>query len=64
MPSPLSFASTTSFRNALIVKNLSPYSITGTYSPPSGAINYETTLTNFSVIDWDWFTRINYLFKS
>ena len=51
MPSPLSFASTTSFRNALIVKNLSPYSITGTYSPPSGAINYETTLTNFSVID-------------
>jgi hypothetical protein len=51
MPSPLSFASTTSFRNALIVKNLSPYSVTGTYSPPSGAINYETNLSNFSVID-------------
>jgi len=51
MPSPLSFASTTSFRNALIVKNLSPYSVTGTYSPPSGAINYETSLSNFSVID-------------
>ena len=51
MPSPLSFASTTNFRNALIVKNLSPYSVTGTYSPPSGAINYETVLSNFSVVD-------------
>jgi hypothetical protein len=51
MPSPLSFASTTNFRNALIVKNLSPYTVTGTYSPPSGAINYETSLSNFSVID-------------
>ena len=51
MPSPLSFASTTKFRNALIVKNLSPYSVTGTYSPPSGVINYETGLSNFSVID-------------
>ena len=38
-------------KNALIVKNLSPYSVTGTYSPPSGAINYETSLSNFSVID-------------
>ena len=51
MPSPLSFASTSNFRNALIVKNLSPYSVTGTYSPPSGAINYETVLSNFSVVD-------------
>ena len=51
MPSPLSFASTTTYRNSLIVKNLTPYTVTGTYNPPSGVINYETNLSNFSVIN-------------
>jgi hypothetical protein len=49
--SPLSFASSSSFRDALMVKNLPPYSVEGEFSPPSGPINYETVLGNSNVID-------------
>ena len=49
--STLSFASTSSFRNALMAKNLSTYSVTGTYTPPSGPLNYEVVLSQFPVVD-------------
>jgi outer membrane protein OmpA-like peptidoglycan-associated protein len=49
--SPLSFASTSSFRNALMAKNLSEYTVVGVYTPPTGPINYETVLGDSNVID-------------
>jgi hypothetical protein len=49
--SPLSFASTSSFRNALLSKNLSPYGVTGVYSPSSSDLDTETVLSAFNVID-------------
>ena len=49
--SPLSFASTSSFRNTLLSKNLSPYGVTGVYSPPSSDLDTETVLSAYSVID-------------
>jgi hypothetical protein len=51
MPSPLSFANSSSFRNALIARNLEPYEVIGVYTPPSGPVTYETILSNFSVIN-------------
>ena len=53
MPSPLDFPSTASFRNALIVRNLSPYSVPGVYSPPSGPRIYEVIQRDLPVIDSD-----------
>ena len=47
--SPLSFASTSSFRDKLLAKNLAPYNVPGTYSPPSGPRTYEEVLSNFNV---------------
>lgn len=47
--SPLSFASTSSFRNKLLAKNLTQYNVPGVYTPPSGPIAYEETLSNFHV---------------
>lgn len=47
----LSFASTESFRKTLMSKNLSAYKVEGVYSPPSQQLNYETVLTDSSVID-------------
>lgn len=49
--STLSFSSSSTFRNQLIVRNLPPYKVPGVYSPPSGNVNYETNLTVSSVID-------------
>jgi hypothetical protein len=49
--SPLSFASSSSFRDSLLAKNLSPYGVTGVYSPVSSDLDTETVLSNFNVID-------------
>jgi hypothetical protein len=51
MPSTLSFASSSSFRDSLLAKNLSPYTVTGVYSPPSGAVAYEPAINQSNVID-------------
>jgi hypothetical protein len=47
----LSFASSSSFRNTLITRNLVPYNVPGTFSPQISDINYETILTVANVID-------------
>jgi hypothetical protein len=49
--STLSFASSSSFRDALLVRNLTPYTVTGVYSPPVSNINTEITLSNFNVVN-------------
>ena len=49
--SPLSFASTSSFRNTLLSRNLQPYSVTGVYTPAIGNRTYETILTDQNVVD-------------
>jgi hypothetical protein len=51
MPSTLSFASSSSFRDILLAKNLVPYSVSGVYTPPASNINTEVSLNNFSVVD-------------
>jgi hypothetical protein len=51
MPSSLTFDSTSSFRNKLMTKNLKPYTVPGAYTPPVGDRNYETVLSDYSVID-------------
>jgi outer membrane protein OmpA-like peptidoglycan-associated protein len=51
MPSPLSFANSSSFRNNLLARNLEPYQVSGVYTPPSGPITYETQQSDFSVIN-------------
>jgi hypothetical protein len=50
--STLSFVSSSSFRNSLIVRNLAPYNVQGTYTPPAGNVTYEVSpLQDSSVID-------------
>ena len=49
--SKLTFASTSSFRNTLIAKNLVPYKKDGVYTPKADPQLYETTLSDSSVID-------------
>ena len=49
--STLSFASSSSFRDVLMAKNLASYSVTGVYTPPSGPLNYEVTLSQSPVVD-------------
>ena len=49
--STLSFASSSSFRDVLVAKNLASYSVTGVYTPPAGPLNYEITLSQSPVID-------------
>jgi hypothetical protein len=50
--STLSFVSSSSFRNSLIARNLAPYNVQGTYSPPAGNVTYEVSpLQDSSVID-------------
>ena len=51
MPSTLTFASSSSFRDSLLAKNLSPYTVPGAYSPPSGNVAYEPTINQSNVID-------------
>ena len=48
----LSFASSSSFRDSLIARNLAPYQIQGVFTPPSGNIVYEVSpLNDSNVID-------------
>ena len=48
----LSFASSSSFRNKLIARNLAPYQVQGAYTAPSGNVTYEATpLGDSNVID-------------
>ena len=49
--STLTFASTESFRNKLLAKNLAPYNIPGVYSPPVTNLTYETILSSYSTVD-------------
>ena len=49
--SPLSFFNTETFRNGLVVRNLQPYTVTGSYTPPVAQQNFEYVQSNFSVID-------------
>jgi len=50
--SSLSFASSSSFRNTLIARNLAPYNVPGAYTAPAGDVVYEATpLSDNSVID-------------
>jgi outer membrane protein OmpA-like peptidoglycan-associated protein len=49
--STLSFISTSSFRNSLMAKNLSQYTVPGVYTSPSGPLNYEISQTVSNVID-------------
>jgi hypothetical protein len=49
--STLSFASSSSFRNSLMGRNLPPYSVTGVYTSPVADVNYPTILSDFNVID-------------
>ena len=47
----LSFGSSESFRKQLLVKNLPPYNVAGSYNSPGNPINYETNLTVSNVVD-------------
>jgi hypothetical protein len=49
--SPLSFFNTETFRNGLVVRNLQPYTVAGSYTPPVAQQNFEYVQSNFSVID-------------
>jgi hypothetical protein len=49
--STLSFVSSSSFRDSLLTRNLTPYSVTGVYTPSTSNINSEITLSNFNVVD-------------
>lgn len=49
--STLSFASSSSFRDLLLVRNLTPYSVQGVYTPSTSNINSEITLSNFNVVN-------------
>ena len=49
--SSLSFASTSSFRNSLLNRNLSPYAVTGVYTAPVGTRTYETSLSDYNVVN-------------
>lgn len=47
----LSFSNSQTFRQALLAKNLPPYTVPGVYTPPTTNINQETELTVTNVID-------------
>jgi len=49
--STLSFASSSSFRDLLLVRNLTPYSVPGVYIPSTSNINTEISLSNFNVVN-------------
>jgi len=49
--STLTFVSTESIRNGLLVRNLQPYSVPGVYTPPVSQVAYEITQSNYSVIN-------------
>jgi outer membrane protein OmpA-like peptidoglycan-associated protein len=47
----LSFGNSESFRKQLLVRNLTPYNVPGSYTSPGNPINYETNLTVSNVVD-------------
>jgi outer membrane protein OmpA-like peptidoglycan-associated protein len=47
----LSFGNSETFRKQLLVRNLSPYNVPGSYNSPGNPINYETNLTVSNVTD-------------
>lgn len=47
----LSFDNSESFRKKLLVRNLTPYNVPGSYTSPENPINYETNLTVSNVVD-------------
>ena len=47
----LSFGSSETFRKQLLVRNLTPYNVPGSYTSPGNPINYETNLTVSNVVD-------------
>jgi hypothetical protein len=47
----LSFGNSETFRKQLLVRNLPPYNVPGSYTSPDNPINYETDLTVISVVD-------------
>ena len=49
--STLSFASSQSFRDSLLARNLSPYTVVGSYVPPVSNIAYEAQFSDSSVIN-------------
>ena len=49
--SPLSFVSSSSFRDVLLSKNLPPYGVTGVYTSPTSDLDTEISLSAFNVID-------------
>ena len=49
--STLTFASTETFRNKLIAKNLAPYNVPGVYSPQASNLTYETILSDYTVVN-------------
>jgi hypothetical protein len=51
MPSTLTFPSTAGFRDKLLARNLTPYTVPGSYTPPSGAIVREITIRDIGVTD-------------
>ena len=47
----LSFGSSETFRKQLLVRNLPPYNVPGSYTSPGNPINFETVLTVANVVD-------------
>ena len=47
----LSFGNSESFRKQLLVRNLPPYNVPGSYTSPENPINYETNLSVYNVVD-------------
>lgn len=47
----LSFGSSETFRKQLLVRNLTPYNVPGSYTSPGNPINYETNLNVSNVVD-------------
>jgi|688.fasta_scaffold08337_7 hypothetical protein len=47
----LSFGNSSAFRKQLLVKNLTPYNVPGTYTSPGNPVDYEVVLSVNNVID-------------
>jgi outer membrane protein OmpA-like peptidoglycan-associated protein len=47
----LSFGNSAAFRKQLLVKNLTPYNVPGTYTSPGNPVDYETVLSVNNVVD-------------
>ena len=49
--SPLSFASSSLFRDRLIARNLAPYNVQGVYTPPAGDVVFVPSISDLNVVD-------------